>query len=397
MPRPITGGAVPPGRIIGRDDIIRRMWNTLESQSAILVAERRIGKTCVVRKMEAAPRDGWHPVYFVIEGVRSPAEFASRLVAELSALASVKEYIFANLKDLHGRLGGKSVLNFQLPEFRDHWQNLLMTLLRDLRDNSAERLLLIWDEFPIMVENIAADHGAPKAMQLLDLLRDFRHEDPKGRVRMLFTGSIGLHLVEAALRAKGHKNPSQNDMYAFSLGGLDRDDAIRHARLDLEGLVDGKDIKLGDPIDEVAGALADEADGLPFYMSHAAVKLCDIEGAVRVGDARGAVDRLIRDADDNVSFRHYSDRIEQCYTFHPDASVVATEILNTVARAEKPVSEGDLHDDVSARVRPGTEAEFRKCVEMLVTDHYLVLAEDSPRRYAFKYGLIRRWWRVNRG
>ncbi len=397
MARPITGGAVPPARIVGRDDIIRRVWDTLETQSAILQAERRIGKTCVVLKMAAEPSTGWRPVYFVVEGVRSPGAFASRLVEELSTLASIRGFIFANLKNLYGQVFGKPVLNFQLPEVRDHWQNLLMTLLRDLRDNSADRLLLVWDEFPAMIENIAVDHGATTAMQLLDLLRDFRHEDPQGRVRMLYTGSIGLHLVVAALRAKGHKNPSQNDMYAFSLGGLAREDAILHARLDLEGLVAGKDIRLGDPIDVVAGALADEADGLPFYMSHAAVKLCDVEGAIRAADARNAVDRLIRDTNDVASFRHYANRIEQYYNFQPAGAVVSTEILNTLCRDDRPMVEADLYDAVSSKTSPGTNAEFRKCLEMLVTDHYLVIDGDSPRRYAFKYGLIRRWWRVNRG
>lgn len=43
--RPIIGGYVPPDRVVGRDHFIQKMWKTLEDQSIVLVAERRIGKT----------------------------------------------------------------------------------------------------------------------------------------------------------------------------------------------------------------------------------------------------------------------------------------------------------------------------------------------------------------
>ena len=48
--RPILGGNVPPSRLVGRDDFIRKMWQSLENQSVVLVAERQIGKTTVIRK-----------------------------------------------------------------------------------------------------------------------------------------------------------------------------------------------------------------------------------------------------------------------------------------------------------------------------------------------------------
>lgn len=65
--RPITGGNVPPDRVVGRDDFIDQMWRALENQSVVLVAERRIGKTSVIRKMAAEPCDNWYPVYLVVE------------------------------------------------------------------------------------------------------------------------------------------------------------------------------------------------------------------------------------------------------------------------------------------------------------------------------------------
>jgi hypothetical protein len=47
------GGYIPPGQVIGRDTQIRRYWNVLEGRSLVLSAERRMGKTTIIRKMEA--------------------------------------------------------------------------------------------------------------------------------------------------------------------------------------------------------------------------------------------------------------------------------------------------------------------------------------------------------
>ena len=52
------GGSLPIEDIFGRDTFIARMWDALERNSIRMEAERRIGKTCVLRKMTAEPRAG---------------------------------------------------------------------------------------------------------------------------------------------------------------------------------------------------------------------------------------------------------------------------------------------------------------------------------------------------
>ena len=48
------GGEVAPANIVGRDDLIAQLRETLEHQSVVLVAERRIGKTSIIKKMDPA-------------------------------------------------------------------------------------------------------------------------------------------------------------------------------------------------------------------------------------------------------------------------------------------------------------------------------------------------------
>jgi hypothetical protein len=52
------GGQIPPSEVVGRDELIERLWQWIETQSLLLCAERRMGKTCIVKKMVAeAPKD----------------------------------------------------------------------------------------------------------------------------------------------------------------------------------------------------------------------------------------------------------------------------------------------------------------------------------------------------
>ncbi len=100
--RPILGGNVPPSRVVGRDDFIRKMWRSLENQSIVLVAERRIGKTTVIRKMAEEPAAGWFPIFMLVEGVRSPTEFISRIVDQLSPILSTQEKGWVRLQRAAG-------------------------------------------------------------------------------------------------------------------------------------------------------------------------------------------------------------------------------------------------------------------------------------------------------
>ena len=44
------GGQLDPSDIVGREELIDRLWRVLRRQSLVLVAVRRMGKTCIVKK-----------------------------------------------------------------------------------------------------------------------------------------------------------------------------------------------------------------------------------------------------------------------------------------------------------------------------------------------------------
>lgn len=64
-----AGGMLPPDNVIGRDKLIAKTWAILEQQSVILSAERRMGKTSMIRKMEAEGKDNQLIIFRDLEGM----------------------------------------------------------------------------------------------------------------------------------------------------------------------------------------------------------------------------------------------------------------------------------------------------------------------------------------
>jgi hypothetical protein len=70
------GGQIDIKAVVGRDQLIQIVWETVEQQSLVITAERRIGKTSVIKKMKGQPVLGWVPVFQDLERCHSAAEFA---------------------------------------------------------------------------------------------------------------------------------------------------------------------------------------------------------------------------------------------------------------------------------------------------------------------------------
>ena len=213
---PNPGGRVGPDEVVGRSRLILQLWEILECQSLVLLAERRIGKTSIIRKMEAEPATKKLPVYHDLEGCRTRLEFVEGVFHDVEAYLSTftrsTERVRAFLRELRGAEVGKFV---KFPDAeKQHWKVLLAKTLEDLASHEDGTLVFFWDEVPLMLQNIAKSEGEAAAMELLDTLRALRQTYPG--IRMVFTGSIGLHNVIHSLRGSGYVNRPINDMYILA-------------------------------------------------------------------------------------------------------------------------------------------------------------------------------------
>jgi hypothetical protein len=383
------GGQIATDAVVGRQPLLAVLWETIEQQSLVMTAERRIGKTTLIRMMAARPAPGWLPVLQDLERCHSAAEFAMTVYREVHQFLGRSGKATRRVKELLAALGGTEVGGlFRLPDqAKTPWKDVLTQSVEDLvHENQAsdKRLLFLWDEMPFMLASIRDREGEQTAMEVLDLLRALRQTH--GSLRMVVTGSIGLHHVLSSLRDKDYNNSPLNDMAAIAVPPLQEADAAQLAEL----LIEGECLKAPDP-KATALAIARESDCFPFYLHHI-VKALKIRGLEATPDnvARVVASHLV-DANDPWELLHYRQRIP---TYYRNDQEAARLILDDLAGRDTS-SVNELLAMLKGASTFDDRERLLRVLSLLERDHYLKRDEDG--RFRFQFPLIRRWWKINRG
>lgn len=381
------GGHISPEYIFGRDVLIDQIWDRLDQQCVLINAERRIGKTCVIKRMVAHPRTGWFPVFQDLEKITSADEFA-RSVYEV-----VQKYLG------HWKLAANLAQKFyEEHDFKSFtkkstrpWKTLLTKTIEDLMAHKAkvdQRLVLFWDEVPYMIETIRKQDGERAAAEVLDTLRSLRQEHPD--LRMVFTRSIGLHHVLAKINAAHVATAPVNDMKAMEVTPLAPADAAALAM----ALIKGEKLTTSN-IELAAETIADEADCFPFYI-HNIIAGLKLDGLPAEPDpVRELVQRQLVDPNDPWELAHFRTRIGIYYPQNSDAKL-SLVILDTLAVSDAPLGLNELKPSVDAQTEHLRDAEhLRELLKLLHRDHYLTRSLSGE--YEFRFPLIKRWWKLDRG
>ena len=207
--KPNPGGSTKDFRrdTVGRDDLAKNCFLTLQVKSVVLVSDRRMGKTWLLGKMgqEAAEDVIW--LYIDTEYASSLGELLDRMYDAARDQLSLGTRAFARTTELIQAVGGKGFGSFTVPAFKGLWKKTLSAIVDDLCEHAEGRTVaLVMDEFPLFLHKLIEndDDGAGRAMELCDVLRYFRQTHPP--LRMVLAGSIGLHLVMDDLRSRGYHN-----------------------------------------------------------------------------------------------------------------------------------------------------------------------------------------------
>ena len=385
-----AGGNCTPEEIYGRNALIDHLWRILEKQSIVITAERRIGKTQVLRRMHAIPARGWKPIFRVLDQFNTALEFAESVYDEVQQFLDSPQ----RAKNFLQRLLEKSETDYINVRSRT-WKQLLNAAVRDLIANDLpERPVFLWDEFPWMLQNICRREGLETAAELLGTLHSLCIEHD--RFRVILTGSIGLHHLLEKMSAAGIPTPALNIMYATTVPTLDRADAISLAA----DLLDGEGIRCDDRR-QVAEAIAAEVDDFPYYIHHVAANLRLRQTPVNVVDV-DTVKKFIAEqlvaASDPWNLAHYRKRLTAYYPNGNDARNTAI-ILDVMAST--PAAECSLPVDAILRQASDRVATLRdrddllRLLRNLDADHYLSRCPSGE--YRFRFPLIRRWWILDRG
>jgi len=162
------GGQIDLKEIVGRDEIIKQIWDTLEQQSIRMNAERRIGKTTIIKKLCAEPREGWVPIFQDLEKCHSTQEFAVAVYREVEQFLSRYQKTARRAGEFWKSIAGAEIsgagAKLKLPAASETptWKTLLTSAIEDLleeRGKHGERPLFLWDEVPLMLDEISKREG----------------------------------------------------------------------------------------------------------------------------------------------------------------------------------------------------------------------------------------------
>lgn len=385
--RPNPGGQLSIDEIIGRDALIGQTWQVLERQSLVLTAERRMGKTMLLKKAGAAAPHGASFVYHDLESIRTAEEFADAVYRDVAPRLPTSQKVVETLRRVAEHVEGIEVAGqgVSLRVARSPWEDLLENSLARLGNDPDQPFVFFWDEMPLMVDNIAKQDGPACAIKVLDTLRSLRHT--YAGLRMVYTGSIGLHHVIAQLRQAGYANDPTNDMYHIEVPPLLSKDATLLAR----ALLAGAEIEASDP-EAVAEAMATAVDNIPYYVHYLASALQE-RGPATVGTVSEVVTEAIVASNDPWHLQHYEERVDTYYQAADRPLILA--LLDTLAGAQHPLPFAEVFNLVKSQVATEDHERVRRLLDLLCQDHYLRRNEDGA--FVFRYSVIRRWWCLHRG
>lgn len=381
------GGQLPPSEVLGRDALISQLWDALETRSILMTAERRIGKTSIIRKMRDEGPADWVPIFQDLEKVHTAHEFANLVCEQVYEHLSKREKVMNATRRFWATVAGTEIGGvIKLPEGSEkHWKSFLTHTIEDLVAQQApKRVVFLWDEMPYMIDSIRRNQGEETAMEVLDVLRSLRQTYPG--FRMVLTGSIGLHHVLTHLKNADYKNQPVNDMEPIEVGPLAPEDAHDLASL----LIQGEGLRTSDPA-RSARVMADAVDRVPYYI-HSLVNCLRRSGRGAEPDQiHAALNEQLVNAVDPWQLAHYRQRIPQYY---PGDDAAVTTVLDHLATSPEPATINELLNAVKSQF----DFDRNRLVDLLKLlrrDHYVAQSVDG--RYQFLFPLIRRWWVVDRG
>jgi hypothetical protein len=387
------GGILAPDEVVGRDALVARLWKILERRSIYLTAERRMGKTSIVRdKMGNETPKNIRLVYMDASKAATPLEFVEKLLHEsndILALGNKAKFFFASAGKLLAGSEVKAGVSFKLPtDLGANWKTLLESLLRDLAAHD-QRIILAFDELPLMLDKIKQSTENSKGeviiMELLDTLRAARQTNPE--LRMIYTGSLGLHHVLTSLKNQGYQNDPTNDMSLIEVEPLKLEDAAILA----SRLFKGEEILTND-LATSANHLAIVTDGMPYYIQHVVEEL----GAHGLNGEPNDIDQLIvrrfTDMRDPWHLRYYDERIDTHY--REELRPLARALLDLIAESEVPLTFDDLTEGINPNLEATDPETVRNVLRLLGLDNYLSRNEDGG--YLFRYPFLTRVWRALR-
>ncbi len=378
-----------------REEILARLWEILKTDSVLLAAPRRVGKTSLMRKLYDEPMNGFKVLWLDGQNYRTPEDLAVELATKAGEMKKDPKRFFRRwVSGTVNRLEELEVweLRFKLREqLPQRWELVGEAIIQDLV-NDGTKLLIVIDELAMLLHNMIhgkIENGAGRAQELLDWLRHIRQEPYlNAHVRQVLGGSIGLPHV-ASLIGSSHKI---NDLRALEVGPFDRKTARRLAT----GLLASRNVTLSEQIME---AFLDQIETfLPIFVqimaSAVAAEVHRRKQEATVELIQECYEQRAMGTEFRIVFEDYYERLARYYS--PEDAQIAKIFLRELALLNKPLSKSHLLGTYQKELGDAADPQkFDLLLTWLHDDFYLV--DNGDGQIAFKSRWIRDWWRRYHG
>jgi hypothetical protein len=353
--------------------------------SVHMPAPRRIGKTWTMSRLARDLRgDGWHVIECDVEGTSTPQEFArelcSRIEAQISVTARSKAHVSQRLSGLLGGNWGEKPLDALARIDPVEFTETLIASLHEMHQPTA----IFIDEISYFFLALAekdAQTARTFAYQLRALQQRYKN------VRWLITGSIGLNTIARRYGLEG----AFVDFETIELEPFTPDEARSYLRdRDMQQQFshpfDASDADF-DAVFAELGWLA------PYYLKLIANELRpshvgtgDQRPVATRADFEAAFEKLLQ-PNRRSEFAIWREHIDKNLPA-PDRDM-AKHVLGFLSRRPDGETDDTILAQVTVHVGAVTRPQLRDVLAMLTNDGLIL---KSGPRYAFRSGLVRRYW-----
>lgn len=385
----MTGQVAFAKRYFQRVKDQNRIWRRLDRGCHLLVlAPRRVGKTSTLRYLEHNPEQNYVFHYSIVQSCSNSHEFFSTLIENLNDSVFIDRLKkLENWKDQKLNSMRHCIKGIKFSEAGIEFQNKnkvlshndLKSLLKTI--DIKEKLVLVIDEFPDVVEKIHKHHGHAATEQFLSMCRELM-QDPEldSKIQYIFTGSIGLDSLVNKLSLTNLINA----LTTVNITPMTDEESLDF----LQFVADAGNVEMDVGV-EVRKCILNTIDwNIPYYLEQLWISLEDLCAEEEITSPTiKHVDKAFEQLFSQnylENFNHWAERLRR---LEPDERKLAHEILSYLA-TNPILSSMTFHNLKEDEKFNEVNSVF--VIKNLIHDGYIYQNENQD--YQFTSPMLKKWW-----
>lgn len=386
-------GAPAIGKLFfNRDEEIKNIRKSIDTNNVLIVAPRRFGKTSVMRKIEnMLIKEGFVCFFIDVMSLRTPKDFLIKITNE-SLLDSKKDVIdkitdalkdvFSNIKEIGASAKGEIRVIFREKMREDITENNWMSkgeeIFKIIIESYGDKpVFFIIDEMSEFILNmIKTDVDLTRTY--LQWFRGIRQKWPKN-IRFMIGGSICFERVVKIIDGYSYIN----DFQPISIGGFSEANALKF----IKKIIEEEGFEYNDEVGKEILRCIGEVYIPYFIAGFLSIIIQKCPENITKEDVIEIYDNDMLGDYGRSFFQYYKLRLK---THYEEYSRVVENILKEISKAEKgyPKDLGfNIFRDLTGKTN---ESDYNELLLDLENDFYIIINKGNLYFYS---KVLKDWWK----